>query len=339
MHPSHAQFVPPTDTHCTLAAARLAGYQKARRAWPDIDLPFHQFVAHLERLGWSQSLPAHSEAVYLAAACGLGVEVACVSLERFYFPALASGLAQDRAASDFIEEVLQQTLERLLVGPRPRIETYRGEGPLPAWLMVVTRRVAHDLRRTDRKHRRLLHVVSKCPPSGGGDVEMSGESGAARPLDTTWIERMQGVVRLAIESLAGEDRRLLYLHYGEHVNAAQIGHALGMDRSTVYRRLRRSEHELARFVRRSLQMSLGDVSLDVLEELLRVSYEAVSLDAQLSPAPEQPTRLRSTKTEGRGAHRAQDTAAFPATPLLHPHGQRKALWPRPAVRPENHEQF
>jgi RNA polymerase sigma-70 factor len=281
---SSTELVSSSKMKCPPVAAWIAAHERARRSWTTVQLSFDQFLAHVERLGWGQLLPGYPEALYLSAACNLGIESACIALERTYFPHLKFALSQQRTPWDFTEEVLQRTRERLLVGPQPRIGSYRGDGPLPAWLMVVARRVAQDLRRDDSKHRRLISwELQDCPNSAVGPDSMR-EGCLERALDSTWIQHVERAVRLAIDSLASADRRLLHLHYVGRCSATQLAQALEIDRATVYRRLRRVECDVARFVRRHLQETLGGLDRDVLEELLHASYASVRLDDYFSSA-------------------------------------------------------
>ena len=65
-------------------------YEEARRAWPEVALPFERFVAHVERLGLDGP-SAHASDLFLACAAGEGIVPALQLLDsRFISEARAS---------------------------------------------------------------------------------------------------------------------------------------------------------------------------------------------------------------------------------------------------------
>jgi RNA polymerase sigma-70 factor, ECF subfamily len=304
---------------CPLAG-RLGAYESARRAWPAVKLSFDQFSDHLDRLGGSSDLSKYPEQLYIAAACALGHEAACVTLERSFFPALELALKQRRDSSDFIQEVLQLTRERVLVAPRRRIATYRGKAPLGAWLLVVARHLADDLHRREKKDRRLISLDSRY----GGHPATDGSSMPEPCTDAErcarWTERVETSLRVAIDALGHDDMRVLHARYVEGRSVVEIAQAAGVHRTTIYRLMERLERRLARCVQRDIRATFGRLSEDIVRALFQVAYANVSLDGCLSrPEFERPTLLFKVRIDGRDA--SNETTATDVSLVLAANGR------------------
>src|SRR5690242_9707340 len=88
--------------------------ERARAAWPDVDVPAEVFRAHLS---------ARPDAIeigdlYLACACARGDTAALAALERDHFAWLLGMLRKAGADDDSAAEVLQRLRQELLA-PRP----------------------------------------------------------------------------------------------------------------------------------------------------------------------------------------------------------------------------
>lgn len=265
------------------ADARRAAFARARAFWSGFELTYEQFAAHLDRLGWSAQLPRQLEPLYLCAACSLGSAAACSALEREYFPALRGAIARRYRNWDFVDDVLQQTRERLMVGPSPRIATYRGAGSLSAWLRQVASRIALDLR---RGHGGAALQLFDCQEH---ESRLAAEAPAAH--DRLGLLAAPGEVERALtEALVALDppaRSMLRMFYVQGVKIEEIGRCYGIDRSTAYRRLRRAELAIRRDVTDALRRKTGLSAADELRELLRSTSDQLSVDAsvwELQPA-------------------------------------------------------
>src|SRR4051812_26013639 len=81
----------------------------------------------------------------LAAACAAGDASALAAFERDFLPQVPGYLTRLAKQPAFIDEVQQLLREKLFVAKK--ILEYSGQGPLGAWLRVVTVRLALDLLR------------------------------------------------------------------------------------------------------------------------------------------------------------------------------------------------
>jgi RNA polymerase sigma-70 factor len=265
-------FSETVDICETLRRAHLA----ARARWPEIELSLHQFSDHLQRLGWVSELPHQTEELYLCCACSLGIREACRRLEMEYFPDLAACLAIQCRRPDFVEEILQQTRERLLVGPKRKIASYRGAGTLAAWLRRVARHLASDLYRSEAKHRRLA--------SAGSRYWLEGtDPGALAPdgwnqTDARHLGALERALLEATVQLSPSDRRLLHLHYVQGLSIDEIAPCLGRDRSNVYRRLSQIRARIKRWSVACARKHTGIRDRDELDGLFRANCMGIYLD-------------------------------------------------------------
>ena len=132
---------------------------RARVAWPTIELPYEQFVAHLQR-----HIPSGAPVIsalqqmqtsdlYLACACALGDKDAIAAFEHYCFCGLDTTISRYCECADQVEEVKQRVRERALVGGSrpPAIESFSGRGDLRGWVRVMAVREAIGmLRRAQR---------------------------------------------------------------------------------------------------------------------------------------------------------------------------------------------
>lgn len=256
---------------------RRAAFEASRSGWAAFELTFEQYSVHLDRLGWSDRLPSEGRSVYLCAACSLGLNAACRALDGLHFPELESALTRRFGGGDWIDDVLQQTRERLLVGPAPRIATYRGEGPLQSWLLCIATRIAVDAFRRDTQRYRVFardwqrHLLE--PPA-----EDDGAHGCLLELERALTE--------ALTQLCPGDRQLLYMHYVQKLKIEQLAECLGVYRSTVYRRLRQIEQRVEHDCARSMRAQTGISSRSELRSLLSAGCREIRVDAAVWNVPE-----------------------------------------------------
>jgi RNA polymerase sigma-70 factor len=170
---------------------------------------------------------------------------------------LRARLSRVASEHDFAEEVLQRVRARLLVGSKPRISTYRGDGPLGAWLHVVAANVARDYLRSYRKRR------SCCCPLDAASARFSKTSDpstvTASPEDDVLAASHartleQGLVNAMLE-LTNEERQLLHHYFVSGLSIDVLGAMYSINRATAARRIRRNVERLRQAVRRQLSRS------------------------------------------------------------------------------------
>jgi RNA polymerase sigma-70 factor len=269
----------PHDPHSSGHSARLSeAHWGARQRWPSFELTLEQFSNHIGRLGNLQLGEVDSTALYLTAACALRIDAACTCLERSYFPRLRAAVAR-LGTWHFVDEVVQKTRERLLVGPEPRIGTYRGEGSLGSWLQSTAGRIAVDLRRRDRALHSYIHFDANPEMSLDG-WERDSEPELGSTSKTNLASAAQRALSAAVAALDPADRQLLFLFYLQAVSADQLAACLRVDRSTIYRRIKSLTGRIKRQSCKAIQVGTGIAA----DEICRAVRNTVDdLDLVLAP--------------------------------------------------------
>lgn len=116
-----------------------------------------------------------------------------------------------------------------------RLPEFDGRAAITTWLYSITRGVASNHRRTDR--RRLRREAEAPVPDGRhGPVEQ--------------VERAQAVATVArfLATLTAEQRAVFELFEIEGLRAQEIAEALELNINTVYTRLRAARQRFAEFV-------------------------------------------------------------------------------------------
>jgi len=242
----------------------------ARLAWPGVELPAEQFVAHLAR-----HLPAdapaetalarmHTGDLYLARACALGNPQAVRAFEQHCLDGVELALARYRAASDLIAEVKQRVRERALVGELgpPRIDGFSGRGDLRSWVRVMAAREAIGVLRTARRETPLdddapLHALIT-----PGDPEL--EHAKAH-----YLEQFKQAFSAALRSLSPRDQTLLRQHVIDGLTIDQLGALYHVHRATAARSLERARRAVLVATRERLG-SVLQVRSSELDSILRL---------------------------------------------------------------------
>lgn len=208
-------------------------------AWPTVALPAVELARHLGRLydgdlpvdEWLRSL--HIGELYLTCACARGLPEAIVELDRRFVAPAVKHIVHLRPSPAFVDDVLSELRERLLVAPpgqRPRIAEYAGLGHLDGgWLRVVTTRVALDLLRRRE------------PASARGSVAEAAHARAVDPelgfIRSEYRALFQECLTGAVKALPAAERNLLRMHVVDGVTLEQLAQLFRVSRATVVRRL------------------------------------------------------------------------------------------------------
>jgi RNA polymerase sigma-70 factor, ECF subfamily len=243
---------------------RLAAFEAARRELPGVELAFDEFCSHLDALGYGTELPKHLASVYLCCACALQRPTGLRTLEEVYFPAVRAAIARARVGADVVDDVLQTVRERLLVEPKVRIATYRGNGPLCAWLGVIANNAVRDRVRSRREpqsahetywsRRRTEPVLVESPEW----VSLSRER----------VGLVESALLRAIRGLETKQRRLLHLHFVDGLGIDTLGQLFGIHRSSAARRINRILAHLAHTIHQQLLAHDGLLEAREFEELM-----------------------------------------------------------------------
>jgi RNA polymerase sigma-70 factor (ECF subfamily) len=191
------------------------------------------------------------EDLYLACACAMGCSRAIDCFHRAYFPDAEAALAAIHAPH-LVEEVRQMADEKLFVsrdGNPPRISDYEGQGALRTWFRVIALRLAISLLRKTRKEEPLEDELLLALPARFGDPEFD--------LIRSHREDFKEAFGEAVAQLPAREKTLLRMHLVDGVSIRQLGDIHRVHPSTVFRWIDRAKAEVARHIRRSLEIRLG----------------------------------------------------------------------------------
>jgi RNA polymerase sigma-70 factor (ECF subfamily) len=250
---------------------------EARLAFPTLPLDPDGFALHVaEHLPGAAEAPAffatlHAADLYLAYACSQRVEPALRELDRVHLARLPHRIAAMDPSPDFIDEVRQRLRERLLVGTRPRIVDYTGQGSLEAWVRVAATRLALNL---VRSRRRELAARLR----GASDGEATALPAPSEPLDTRLRGQLEEAFRVALRQLDPEERRLLRRYYVERTSQEELARHAGIGRTTVIRQLAASRARVLQLTHHELQRRVPALTTSARESLFRALRSHMQVD-------------------------------------------------------------
>lgn len=238
---------------------------KARAAWPTVDLSGREFAAHLahvapdvEDLGDALH-EMNTDDLYLAAACAKGDSAAIRAFEQTILPRARRAAARIDGNDHFIQEVLAEVRVKLLVASDgvPRIANYLGRGPLAHWVQVTAMRVAQTFKRKTRKREVAMELPDVVQSVLGEDPELAP---FADQLEKPFAKAFTD----ALGELTARERNILRLYLLEDVSAAQIGGMYRVHRATVARWIAQARRKVHAGTKRRLaqEVELGQSSFE-----------------------------------------------------------------------------
>jgi RNA polymerase sigma-70 factor (ECF subfamily) len=250
-----------------------------KKTWPGIKLELEVFRAHCERvLGPSPEWEwtRFAAELYLCCACAQGDPEATRVLESEVLPQVVKAISRIDSDPQFVEEALQTLRDKLLVGPRAKINDYAARGPLIAWLSVAAARVALDAIRS-RKARRI-HP---------GDLPERLAQTDSSPLNhivkSRYADSFQRALKNAISALPSRDRNLLRLQLVGRCSIDQLGRMYLVHRATAARWLESARNRVFESVREQMKSEhrLTDGEFDSIARGVRSQLD-LSITATIS---------------------------------------------------------
>ena len=168
----------------------------------------------------------------LALACGIvaGDAVALRRFETLCAGELAAAVRAIDASPAFVTEIAQRARVRLLVaeGGPPRIASYRGAGPLRAWVAITAQRIALNAKREAKRDQPtgedvLADLVDREP-----DPEL-------RYLKTLYRREFREALSAALVGVSDRARAVLRLRFVGRLELAEIGRVYRVHESTISR--------------------------------------------------------------------------------------------------------
>lgn len=241
-------------------------------------LPDAAFVAHVHAVVGANEADlaaVHAGDLFLACACAHGVPAAVEALDREHLVRVREFAASVDSNPEFVRELTQRLRARLLVaeGDKPaRIASYTGRGSLGGWVRVAAVRLARDIARSERAGAARERREDLRP------AELDPELGY---LKRAYGEAVSRAVQEALESVDGEARALLKMHYVDGLSIEQVGVAFRVSRATSARMLASARATLVASIRERLASTVG-VGGDEADSLL--AFVRSRLDVSLARA-------------------------------------------------------
>ncbi|MFT3697791.1 MAG: sigma-70 family RNA polymerase sigma factor [Kofleriaceae bacterium] len=151
--------------------------------------------------------------------------------------AAARAIDRDRA---FVDEMVQLARIKLTVGADARIASYRGTGPLRAWVAIAVRRLAINAKRDDKPSDPLADLVDREP-----DPEL-------RHLKQLYRGEFREALAAVLAALPDRARAVLRLRFVDGLELAQIGKLYQVHESTASRWVTSALDEIATATRKQL---------------------------------------------------------------------------------------
>ena len=227
-------------------------------------------VAHVRAAIAAGASPAHAADLALAYAVGGGDPAATRRFDEHVASDLTAAVRAIDTDPAFVDEIAQRTRVRLVVGDgTPVIASYRGTGPLRAWVAISARRMALNARRDARPDRQapddvLAEIVDREP-----DPEL-------RHLRALYRSEFREALSSAIAGLPDRTRAILRLRFVEGLELAQIGRLYRVHESTASRWISGALEDIARITREHLIARL-DVSAETADSVSRMVQSGLDL--------------------------------------------------------------
>jgi RNA polymerase sigma-70 factor (ECF subfamily) len=251
-----------------------AAFETGRAAWPAVVLSYEQFARRMQESEViSGNLATHAADLYLMCGCAAGNVAALRLFEDHFIKTMDHHLARSGVLPEWLSEVRQKVRLKLLVGNRPGIASYRGQGPLSAFVRVTAVRVAVDVAAAAAamKHRPDEEILNMLV-----SMDASPEVDTAKTL---YRERFRAAVEETLAGLTKREKTLLRLHFIDGLNIEGIGAVYRVHRATVARWLVAIRNRALADLRNRLALHLGGTPSE-LRSLVSLLREDIDLSAR-----------------------------------------------------------
>jgi RNA polymerase sigma-70 factor (ECF subfamily) len=250
-----------------IAAALDAAAAETRARWPAITQRDEIWVdvlasrVHVEPdLGAALALLALPD-LYLVGACLAGDHAALAVFEALARAETARAVARLGSGAPVVDDVVQELLLKLLVGPPPKLVGFAGHGALQSWLRIAGVRTAISLGR--RRQEQPIDDDALAAIADDTDDQ------ALAFLKSSYREAFTRSFAAALAELPKRSRTLLRMQVNDQLTIEEIGAFYGVSRATSARWLAEARADLVGRTRAALASSLG-VPTEELTQLMHL---------------------------------------------------------------------
>ena len=189
----------------------------------------------------------HDADLALAQRIASGDKAALAQFEREIAFEIEAGIKKVDRDRAFVDEIAQQVRVKLLVGEPPKIASYRGTGPLRAWVAIVAMRAALNAKR------------AKAPPVDDvlADVVDREPDPELRHLRGLYRTEYREALAAALAARTDRERALLRMRFVGGMELAQIARLYSKDESTISRWIKAAAEAVGDDARARLVERLG----------------------------------------------------------------------------------
>ena len=225
----------------------------ARARWAEIAFDDRAVAAHLAG-AWDPDaaapvaveLPAFAVELALAHACLRGDPAALRVLDSEMFARALRVLGRLRLAGADLDDVRQDVRTKLVVGDRPKLALYEGQGPLENWIAAVAGREGLMVLR----RRRATEELDDAAFIDDGDPELA-------MLNAQHGAELKRAFQDVVAALPPRDRTVLRALIVDDRSVNDIAALYRIHRVTASRWISEIRHKLLHETRRRLQQRLG----------------------------------------------------------------------------------
>jgi RNA polymerase sigma-70 factor (ECF subfamily) len=237
-------------TTMTLEQAVAAAYHAARATWPQLRMDLSAFQRWVHEAGIAlEALTERGDELYLVAGCVTRDPEAYKAFERRYLATLGQSVGRISLSADQADELRQQLRVSLLAGEQPKVGTFRGQGPLGAWVQVCAVRVALKL---GAAHDRLASPdanVLEGLVAQDADQELLAAKSQYR-------DTFQAALEECFSALPSRQKTLLRMHFLDEMSIDEMGRVFHVHRATIARWLVAIRREVLEQICRKISLNL-----------------------------------------------------------------------------------
>ncbi|HXU83394.1 MAG TPA: sigma-70 family RNA polymerase sigma factor [Polyangia bacterium] len=251
--------------------AAAHAYHAGRATWPALRMDLSAFQRWIAEAGIDvESLKERGDELYLVAGCVAHDPEAYQAFERRYLATMTQTVGRIVLSADQADELRQQLRVTLLLGTAPKIGTFKGQGPLGAWVQVCAVRLAL----------KLGAARDRLAGPDAGLLEGLVAQDADQELlaaKSQYRDTFQAALEECFSALPSRQKTLLRMHFLDGMSIDEMGQVFHVHRATIARWLVAIRKEVLEQICRKISLNLHTSSSE-----FRSMVRLVQSDVRLS---------------------------------------------------------